>query len=323
MTDAATNSPFVGESDSGRPALSFDDAVNLDFAESSETNEREEEERQSTDATDEAPEDEGQETGEPADQGGETPEPGEEGEESNEAPDTIITLKGGEQVPLEELKLGYLRERDYRHKTQELGNKGRNLETMTTRVATTANAIAEFLIQQLPPEPSRTLAMQNPNEYTRQKAVYDGALEQVQRVIDMSAEPKQVAGELKQAATEETLAAENARLLEAFPHLAKEEAREKFFTDAFKAGQDFGFSQDEMQGFTDHRYFKVIHYAQLGLQAEQAKSKAMTKVANAPPATAKAKPNGPVNPQARKNQDAMKRLSKTGSIKDAMSIDFE
>ncbi|WP_234835258.1 hypothetical protein [Sinorhizobium meliloti] len=78
-----------------------------------------------------------------------------------------------------------------------------------------------------------------------------------------------------------------------------------------------------MQGFTDHRYFKVMHYAMLGLQAEQAKSKALTKVANAPPATAKAKPNGPVNPQARKNQDAMKRLSKTGSIKDAMSIDFE
>ncbi|OWK26290.1 hypothetical protein AJ87_02905 [Rhizobium yanglingense] len=78
-----------------------------------------------------------------------------------------------------------------------------------------------------------------------------------------------------------------------------------------------------MQGFTDHRYFKVMHYAMLGLQAEQAKNKAMTKVANAPPATAKPKPNGAVNPQARKSQDAMKRLSKTGSIKDAMSIDFE
>ncbi|MDX1192649.1 hypothetical protein GOL96_15910 [Sinorhizobium medicae] len=322
MTDAATNFPS-GESDSGRPALSFDHAVDLDFAESSETNEREEEERQSTNATDEAPEDEGQETGEPADQGDETTEPGEEGEESNEAPDTIITLKGGEQVPLEELKLGYLRERDYRHKTQELGNKGRNLETMTTRVATTANAIAEFLIQQLPAEPTRMLAIQNPAEYTRQKSVYDGALEQVQRLIDVSAEPKRVGDEPKQAATQETLAAENAKLLEAFPRLAREDARERFFAEAFKAGEDFGFSQDEMQGFTDHRYFKVMHYAMLGFRAEQAKSKALTKVANAPPATAKSKPKGPANPQARKNQDAMKRLAKTGSIKDALLIDFE
>ncbi|WP_373413705.1 hypothetical protein [Ensifer aridi] len=321
MTDATTNSPFAGESDSARPSLSLDDAANLNFAEPEEANEQEEKEQQSPSETGETSED-GQETDDPADQGHELTEP-EEGEETNEAQDTIITLKGGEQVPLEELKLGYLRERDYRHKTQELGNKGRNLESMTTRVANTANAIADFLVQQLPPEPSRALAIQNPNEYTRQKAVYDSAMEQVQRLIDMSAEPKQVAAELKNAATEETLAAENAKLLEAFPHLSKEDAREKFFADAFMAGQDFGFSQDEMQGFTDHRYFKVMHYAMLGLQAEQAKEKALKKVANAPPAAVKAKPNGPVNPTARKNQEAMKRLSKTGSIKDAMSIDFD
>ncbi|PDT82927.1 hypothetical protein [Sinorhizobium sp. BJ1] len=322
MTDAATNSPFVGESDSGRPALTFDDAVNLDFAESSETNEPEEEEQQSTNATDEASED-GQETDDPAAEGDESNEPEEEGDETNEATDTIITLQGGEQVPLEELKKGYLRESDYRRKTQDLGNKRGNLEAMTSRVANTANAIAEFLIQQLPQEPSRALAIQNPTEYTRQKAIYDSGLEQVQRLIDMSAEPKNVAGELKSAATEETLAAENAKLLEAFPHLAKDDAREKFFSDAFKVGEDLGFSQDEMQGFTDHRYFKVMHYAMLGLRAEQAKSKALNKVANAPPAAVKAKPNGPVNPQARKNQDAMKRLSKTGSIRDAMSVDFD
>ncbi|WP_085033930.1 hypothetical protein [Ensifer aridi] len=321
MTDAATNSPFVGESDSGRPALTIDDAANLDFSESSETNGEEEEEQQSTNATDEANED-GQETDDPAADGDESNEPG-EGDETNEAQDTIITLKGGEKVPLEELKQGYLRESDYRRKTQELGNRRGTLEAMTSRVANTANAIAEFLIQQLPPEPSRALAIQNPNEYTRQKAVYDSSLEQVQRLIDMSAEPKKVGDELKTAVTEETLAAENAKLLDAFPHLAKDDAREKFFADAFRVGQDLGFSQDEMQGFTDHRYFKVMHYAMLGLQAEQAKNKAMKKVANAPPAAVKAKPNGPVNQKARQNQDAMKRLSKTGSIKDALLVDFD
>ncbi|PND22319.1 hypothetical protein CN934_05200 [Ensifer sp. MMN_5] len=322
MTDAATNSPFVGESDSGRPALSFDDAVNLDFAESSETNEPEEEEQQSTNATDEASED-GQETDDPAAESDESTEPEEEGAETNEAQDTIITLKGGEQVPLEELKQGYLRESDYRRKTQELGNKRGSLEAMTTRVASTANAIAQFLVEQLPEEPNYSMAIQNPAEYTRQKAVYEAAMARVHQLISLGQEPQKVASELNQATIEETLAAENAKLLEAFPHLAKDDAREKFFTDAFRVGQDLGFSSDEMQGFTDHRYFKVMHYAMLGLQAEQAKSKALTKVANAPPATAKAKPNGPVNPQARKNQDAMKRLSKTGSIKDAMSIDFE
>ncbi|MQW35036.1 hypothetical protein CN140_02580 [Sinorhizobium meliloti] len=321
MTEAAANSPFVGESENARPSLSLDDAANLNFAEPEEANEQEEEEQQSASETGETTED-GQETDETAAEGDE-PAESEQDEAANEAEDIVVTLKGGEQVPLEELKLGYMRDRDYRHKTMDLGKRSSSLEAMSTRVASTANAIAEFLIQQLPQEPSRAMAIQNPNEYTRAKAVYDSALEQVQRLIDMSAEPKNVAGELNNAVTEETLAAENAKLLEAFPHLVRDDAREKFFSDAFKVGEDLGFSPDEMQGFTDHRYFKVMHYAMLGLQAEQARGKALNKVNNAPPATPKAKPNGAVNPQARKNQDAMKRLSKTGSIKDAMSIDFD
>ncbi|AWM23437.1 hypothetical protein [Sinorhizobium fredii] len=321
MTEAAANSPFVGESENARPSLSLDDAANLNFAEPEEANEQEEQDQQSPSETDEANED-GQETDETADQGDE-PAESEQEEAATEAQDQVITLKGGEQVPLEELKLGYMRDRDYRHKTMDLGKRSSSLEAMTTRVANTANAIADFLISQLPSEPSPALAMQNPAEYTRQKAMYEVALTRVQQVIDLGNEPKAVSGELKTAATEETLAAENAKLLEAFPHLSKDEARAKFFDDAFKVGRDFGFADEEMQGFTDHRYFKVMHYALLGLQAEQAKNKALTKVNNAPPAAHKPKPNGAVNPKARANQEAMKRLAKTGSIRDAMSIDFE
>ncbi|QRY69180.1 hypothetical protein JVX98_13245 [Ensifer sp. PDNC004] len=323
MTDATTNSPFVGESDSARPALTFDDAANLDFAEPGEANEEEETEGQSTDATGEATEDEGQETGENADQGDE-PNDAENGEEANETQDTVITLKGGEQVPLEELKLGYMRDRDYRHKTQDLGNKSRNLDAMTTRVTNTVNNIAEFLIQQLPPEPTRALAMQNPAEYTRQKAVYDDSLDLVNRLIDMGGEPKKVGEELKAGATEEALAEESAKLAEAFPEAMKtEEGHKKFFDDAFATARQLGFADDEMKGITDHRIFKLAHYARIGLAAEQAKGKALTKVNNAPPAPVKAKPNGPVNPQAKSSREAMSRLSKTGSIRDAMSVDFD
>lgn len=322
MTDATTNSPFVGESDSARPALTFDDAANLDFAEPGEANEEEETEGQSTDATGEATEDEGQETDESADQGDE-PNDAENGEEANETQDTVITLKGGEQVPLDELKLGYMRDRDYRHKTQDLGNKSRNLDAMTTRVTNTVNAVAEFLIQQLPPEPARALAIQNPNEYTRQKAVFDSAMEQVNRLIDMGAEPKKVAEELSAGASEELLSTESALLAEAFPQTKTDEGRTKFFNEAFDTARQLGFSDEEMVGITDHRMFKLAHYARIGLAAELAKGKALTKVNNAPPAAVKAKPNGPANQQARKNQDAMKRLSKTGSIRDAMAIDFD
>jgi len=321
MTNESANSPFVGESKTVEPSTSIDDPANLNFLEPGEANEEEEEDQGSTVETDETSED-GQEADDSADQGDELAE-SDEDDAANEAQDTIVTLKGGEKVPLEELKLGYLRERDYRHKTQEVANKGRTLEAMTTRVANTANAIAEFLIQQLPAEPSYSLAIQNPGEYTRQKAVYDAALARVHQVIEMGTEPKAVAGDLTQSVNEETLAAENAKLLEAFPHLAKDDAREKFFADAFAVGQNLGFTPEEMQKFTDHRYFKVMHYAMLGLRAEQARAKAMKKVENAPPGAPKVKAKGPTSQKARQNQDAMKRLAKTGSIKDAMAIDFD
>lgn len=322
MTEAAANSPLDGESENARPSLSLDEAMNLDFEEPDEANGEDEQEEQSPSETGEATEDEGQETDETADQGDEPAETYEE-EAANETQDVVITLKGGEQVPLEELKQGYLRERDYRHKTMEIGERKRSLESMTTRVSNTANAIAEFLISQLPQEPSPALAMQNPAEYTRQKAMYDVALTRVQQVIDLGNEPKAVSGELMKANSEETLAAENARLLESFPHLTKDDARQQFFVDAFDTARELGFTDDEMAGQIDHRMFKLAHYARIGLQAERAKEKAMTKVANAPPAALKAKQKAVGNPEVQRNREAMKRLAKTGSIKDALQIDFE
>jgi len=56
------------------------------------------------------------------------------------------------------------------------------------------------------------------------------------------------------------------------------------------------------------------------MEAEKAKAKATVKVAKAPPMT----PNKrPLEGKARSNQDAMKRLRQTGSIHDAMAIDFD
>ena len=323
MTDAATNSPFVGESDSGRPALTIDDAANLDFAEPGEANEQEEEEGQSTNATGEAT-DEGQETGDIADNAeGDELTDAENGEAANEADSQIVTLKGGEQVPLSELKLGYMRDRDYRHKTQDLGNRSRNLDAMTTRVTNTVKGIASYLAERLPPEPPRSLAYQNPAEYTRQKALYDDGLANINQIIELANDSTAVAGELQSSVTEETLQAESEKLAQVFPQTTKDEGRKAFFDQAFSAARELGFSDAELKGVSDHRLFGLAYYAQIGMKAEQARAKALTKVTAAPPATPSPRPNGAANQQVRKSKEAMQRLSKSGSIKDAMAIDFD
>ncbi|MEX2741094.1 hypothetical protein AB3480_06555 [Rhizobium mongolense] len=234
--------------------------------------------------------------------------------------ETLVTLKGGEQVPVKELKLGYMRERDYRLKTQETANKGRELESLSNRVANTAHAFASFLAEQLPPEPSHALAIQDPASYTRQKAIFDNAMGRVNQILAMGAEPQQVVQQLTQEQKAAKLKEEDEALVKAFPQTATDEGREKFFEEAFDTARQLGFSDEEMADIPDHRYFKLAYYARLGLAAEQAKKKAMDKVNNAPPAVPQGKPQG--SQQGRKNADAMARLSRTGSLKDAMAIDF-
>lgn len=234
--------------------------------------------------------------------------------------ETVVTLKGGEQVPVKELKLGYMRERDYRLKTQDTANRARSLDEMSSRVANTAQAIANFLASQLPEEPSPQLAMTNPAAYTQQRALYETSMQRLNQIMQMGAVPRQIGQSLNAEQKQTLLADENARLLAAFPETGTAEGREKFFEGAFSTGRELGFSEKEMQEFTDHRYLKVIHYARLGLAAEAAKKTAMTKVNNAPVAVPKGKQQ--VNADVGRNKAAMERLARTGSLKDAMAIDF-
>lgn len=316
-----------GGSKTADPSTDLNNPENLNFLDSDE---EEQNNQPSGDEgiepeTDEASED-GQESDDPEQQEEADPEAeGDEpdGEEKDEP--VVVTLKGGEQVPLEELKLGYMRERDYRQKTQETANKSRSLEEMTTRVTRTVDAIANYLAGMLPEEPQHVLAIQRPDEYTRQKAIYDQALSQVNTIIRLANEPKEVQTKLTKEQEDEQIAFNDAELARSFPQTRKSpEERKKFFEQAFQTARDIGFSDEELKGQIDHRMFKLAHYARLGLQAEQAKEKALKKVAQAPVApVANGKSKGQATAQARANQDAMKRLVKTGSIKDAMSIDFD
>jgi len=315
----------AGGSKTVEPSTDLDNPENLNFwepgdeEEVAEANPNKEEEGIESE-TDEASEEDGQESDAPDDE--QEPDPEAEPKEKEDA--VVITLKGGEQVPLEELKLGYMRERDYRQKTMETGNQRRTLDEMTARVTRTVDAFASHLAGMLPDEPQPALAISNPNEYVRQKAMYDSALAQVNRIIEMANEPKDVAKKLTEQQEEELLSSEDAKLAEAFPQTRKSpEERKKFFDEAFKTAVDLGFTEQELKGNIDHRYFKLAYWAKKGLEAEKAKTKAMTKVNNAPPAVANGKSKGPASQTVRSNQDAMKKLSRTGSIRDAMAIDFE
>lgn len=315
MNDSA-NLPLGGSKtvDGSTEPASYND---LNFREPHEANPEDEEER------------DGEKTGYDADEQyeidaeGDEPAFPDEEEVANEADDMVVMLKGGEQVPLEELKLGYMRDRDYRHKTQDIANRGRALENMSGRVAATANAVAELIAGQIPDEPPEELKLHDPQGYQRQLAQHQAGLEQLARVMALADEPAGVAAELQAAASEETLQAENAKLLEAFPQTAHEEGRQAFFADAFETARELGFSDEEVREVADHRLFKLAHYARIGLSAERVRAKALRKVTAAPASAPRVKAKNQAQRHQRESREAMQRLSKTGSIRDAMAVDFE
>ena len=235
----------------------------------------------------------------------------------------VIAMPGGEKLELKELKSGYMRDRDYRHKTTDLANKRRELETLSTRVTQSANAISEVLMSQVPAAPDPSLALSDPVRYVQEKAQHEGAMDFINSIVAKATSAKDVGNTLTQEQQTEVTRAEIAKLTEAFPEIKNPDGQKKFFDATMSAARELGITDQELSAVTDHRYFKVLHYAKMGLEAEAAKAKAATKVVNVPPVGAQKRQAGPNTTKARANQDAMKRLTSSGSIHDAMAVEID
>jgi hypothetical protein len=278
-----------------------------------------------TDEQQETTEAESQEVETPETEGTDEPEAeGEEAEKPEPTDDVTVKLPTGEAVALSELKNGYMRDRDYRIKTTQVAETRRNLEAQANRVTQTVDVLADFLAKQLPPEPDPSLLYTDPQTHYRQKAIYDAAIAQIGAVIELGAAPRDAVNKLTDQQRSELLATENARMAERFPMTTKEQGRKEFFDRALKAAAYVGMTPQEVANETDHRRLGIAYLASLGMEALEAKKTAQQKVKGVPsvsPPRRQAQSNAVAT--AKNNQEAMKRLAKTGSLKDAMSIDFD
>lgn len=328
MSDNTNSGAPAPESALSAPSISLDDAANLAIWEPEEDEQANPEsgENQQSDAEPDAA-DEGQESAEaaPAEED-DTAEAGEEAAAEAAKPepkDDVTVTVNGEKVPLSDLKAGYLRQADYSRKTQEVANSRRALEDMTGRVTKTVDAIASFLAKQIPDAPDPSLAMTSPGEYVQKKALHDAAVQQINTVLAQAGNVKAVAEEMTQQQRSDLIAAENAKLSERFPATVTQEGRKAFFDKAASAARDLGYSAEEIAAATDHRLFALAHYAQLGLAAEKAKTVAKAKVEGKPPVAPPKRQKGSEGERTRRNQEAMKRLARTGSIEDALLVDWD
>lgn len=257
---------------------------------------------------------------EATDEAGEEVAEVEEDEATAEEKTALLKLPDGTEISLDEAANGYLRQSDYSRKTQEVAGLRKSLEADLQIVSGITEAFIDHLTKMVPPSPDPAMALRDPNGYVRAKAQHDAAMAQVQQLIELGKKPKEVADKLSAADKQQLVAQENALLAERFPVVATPQGRQKFFESAATAAQELGFSMDELSGVTDHRMFALAHWANEGLKAAKARETAKAKVANVPPSTPR-KPGQPA--QANRNTDAMRKLARSGSIKDAMRVDWE
>jgi hypothetical protein len=232
-----------------------------------------------------------------------------------------IDLPDGTKVTLDEAVKGYLRQSDYSKKTLEISTKRQALEADIQLVENITQAFVDHLTKLVPQAPDTALAMRDPKAYVRQKTLYDAAMDQVRELIEIGKKPKEIMDKLSAEDRQAKSAAENAMLIERFPTAATPEGRQKFMEGAATAAQELGFTIADLKAVTDHRMFALAHWANEGLKAARAREVAKAKIANVSPAAPR-KPGQPAQQGAR-NADAMRKLTRSGSIRDAMRVDWE
>lgn len=248
-------------------------------------------------------------------------EPKAEGDDKEAEKGALVVLPTGEKLSLEEVTKGFMRQQDYTRKTQAVAETRKQLETTAQQLQAVQTAFVDYLSQYVPPAPDAALAHTNPAEYVAQKAAHEAAIARVSQIAELGRQAQGVAKQVDQTAHKEILEREFGMLTERIPALKDPKAREKFREGTFAAAREFGFTDEELSLATDHRLFLLADAAREGIAARKAREAAKQKVAAVPPVTA---PNKRAAPAAKPgNREAMDRLRRTGSIRDAMAIDFD
>ena len=289
-----------------------------------------EEEAHASEEADETPDE--AEAEEAEDEDGAADEDGSDEEEEGDAaplPDTAkvtVEIDGkAQEVTVQELKSGYLRQADYTRKTQQLAEQRRALEPEMHAVREERAhyaAILPALAQQLQelqkaqtPDMDRLWA-EDPIEWVRQNALKEEREKRLAAVQQEQARLQQMTAREQQAALAQHVAGQREELQKLVP-----EARDKAKWDALRPkireyAVSIGFTEEEVKQTYDARAVAALVKAMRYDELMTNKPKAVT------PKAPTSAPQQAATP-ARKHTDLSKarmRLAKTGSVRDAAAV---
>ena len=260
----------------------------------------------------------------------EEPEGDEDADEAPTAAQTFRVKVDGEEVevPLDELLKGYSRTADYTRKTQAIAEARKVAEAEAAqareerqRYAQTLQVLEAQLKSAQPPEIDwDRLYQENPVEWVRQRELVRTRQEQQAWVENQRRALAEKQALEEQQVAEQTLEVERTKLLEQLPEWRDStKARAEKAKIVSYATEKLGFSTDEISDLYDAR-------AVLALRKAMLYDELMTRQKDLrPKIQQKAKPmkagvSVPVTTKSVKSRDALSKLQRSGSTRDAAAV---
>lgn len=216
-------------------------------------------------------------------------------DDRSEEPQVFSVKVDGEdrQVTLEELQRGYAGQSYIQKGMQDVSAKRKEAETVFQQLQQDREKLSHLIAQiedgGIASEPQPPVYDPNdPVGYIEAKAAYDQAKQQYeqQRVQLDAARSEQT--EAQQRAMQAYVAEQKQLLAQAIPDLADPEKGDRTRAALVKAGEQYGYTTEELQGIMDHRALKVLDDARKYRELKNVK------------ATRKTEKTGPkVKPQAK------------------------
>ena len=220
----------------------------------------------------------------------------------------------GESLTAEELKLGYLRQRDYTQKTQHVADQRRAFEAQTAEAEATMNALMSAAgadLSRFQNVDWEKAAIDNPEQYKQAKAAYEQA-QSTFNLIKAQADQFQTQQQQQTEAAQKEAAKESLTVLKTnIPNWSND-----LYYKIGEYAQGLGVSGEEFNKVSDHRLITALWKAMQFDQAKQVAAKKKVK----PSATKTLSGSKADSTKAVESESARKtreRLKKTGSVDDA------
>lgn len=248
--------------------------------------------------------------------------------------DTKIRLKDGAELPLRELKRGYISRKTFTAKTQALAEERARFEDLRVQVQRHAGLVAELrqtldvvAAVLLPQQPDPTLVDADPQLWKDQQADYEfkmGLIAHAQQTARNEFEAAQAARDAEgrdflhrqlQARQQQ-----QDKLLEVMPELASPKEARRFQEEAIDTMAEYGCSVEELNVMlNDWRNFRIVRDLSRYLKAKRSVPQVKEKVAGAPLLTS----NRRMDRVARSDRAArtkFEHFQNTGRLDDAAAI---